>query len=208
MHRPDALEIRGRYLAFVSVPPHRQSAGPPGRSARADRFDDPYVRGSRTRSGGPPPTLFTGSRRGLTALGTALVVLVLGGVGAAIDTAAFGSLKYCFGMLFIGACVLVAVRVHTDDLLGVVIMPPLVYALITIGVGYLHPSTGDGSTGLRDKAIDIASEMILHAPILLAAFVLVTLIALFRGRRAQVARRERMRALATPPGDRRRRPAR
>ncbi|SNQ46680.1 conserved membrane hypothetical protein [Frankia canadensis] len=206
MHRPDALEIRERYLAFVSVPPHRQSAGPQGRSARADRFDDPYVRGSRGRSSAPPPTLFTGSRRGLTALGTALVVLVIGGLGALIDSVAFGSLSYGFGVLFIGGCVLVAVRVHTDDLIGVVIMPPLVYALITIGVGYLDPSTGDGSSGLKNKALDIGSEMILHAPILLAAFLLVTAIALFRGRRAQIARRERARALAQSAGDRRRRP--
>ncbi|WP_205447280.1 DUF6542 domain-containing protein [Candidatus Frankia alpina] len=209
MHRPDAFEIPGRYLAFVSVPPHRQSAGPPGRSARADRFDDPYVRGSRGRTSAPPPTLFTGSRRGLTVLGTGIIVLVIGGVGALIDSVAFGSLKFAFGTLFIGACVLVAARVHTDDLIGVVIMTPLVYALITIGTGYLDPSTGDGSSGLRNKAIDIGSEMILHAPILLAAFLLVALIAVFRGRRAQVARRERQRALAQPPGaERRRRPPR
>ncbi|MCK9877162.1 hypothetical protein MXD59_15495 [Frankia sp. Ag45/Mut15] len=190
----------------MSVPPHRQSARPPGRSPRADRFDDPYVRGSRGRPGGAPSTLVTGSRRGLTALGTALVVLVLGGIGAAIDIAIFGSLKYAFGLLFIGACVLVALRVHTDDLLGVVIMPPLVFALITIGVGYLHPSTGSGSSGLRDKVLDIASELILHAPILLAAFLLVLLIALFRGRRAQIARRERLRASAAHPNERRGRP--
>jgi hypothetical protein len=206
MHRPDALEIRGRYLAFVSVPPHRQSAGPPGRSARADRFDDPYGRDSRSRAGAPPPTLFTGSRRGLTALGTALVVLVVGGLGAVIDSVAFGSLTYGFAILFVGACMLVAVRVHTDDLIGVVIMPPLVYALITIGVGYLDPSTGDGSSGLRNNAIDIGSEMILHAPILLTAFLLVVVIALVRGRRAQVARRERQRAL-TQSSVSRRRPA-
>jgi len=154
----------------------------------------------------PPPSLFTGSRRGLTALGTAIVVLVVGGIGALIDSVAFDSLSYGFGILFIGACVVVAVRVHTDDLLGVVIMPPLVYALITIGVGYLDPSTGDGSSGLKNKAIDIGSEMILHAPILLAAFLAVTVIALFRGRRTQIARRERARAFAQPPGDRRRRP--
>lgn len=205
MHRPDAQVIRGRYLAFVSVPPHRQSAGPPGRSARASGFDDPPGRGLRGRSGtGVPPSLFTGSRRGLTALGTALVVLVVGGIGAAIDSFVFGSLHYAFAVLFVAACVLVAIRVHTDDLLGVAIMPPLIYALITIGAGYLDPSAGDGSSGLRNKAIDVGTEMILHAPVLLTAFVLVAAIALLRGRRAQVARREHERALANQANARRR----
>jgi hypothetical protein len=148
--------------------------------------------------------LFTGSRRGLTALGTGIVVLVIGGLGAAIDSVLFGSLSFVFGVLFVGSCVLAAARVHTDDLIGVVIMPPLAYALITIGVGYLDPATGDGSSGLRNKAIDIGSEMILHAPILLAAVVLVALVAIFRGRRAQVARRERQRSLAQSAADRRR----
>ncbi|CAO5246758.1 DUF6542 domain-containing protein [Frankia sp. AgKG'84/4] len=207
MHRPDARVIRGRYLAFVSVPPHRQSAGPPGRSARAERYDDPYGRGSRGRGGGAPSTLFTGSRRGLTALGTAIVVLVVGSIGAAADSVVFGSLTYLFAVLFVGACVIVAIRVHSDDLIGVVIMPPLAYAIIVTGVGYLDPSTGDGSSGLRNKAIDIGSEMILHAPVLLTAFLLVVVIAAFRGRRAQIARRERQRALAQPPAARRR-PAR
>ncbi|WP_232234874.1 MULTISPECIES: DUF6542 domain-containing protein [Frankia] len=190
----------------MSVPPHRQSAGPPGRSARARGHDDLYARSSRGRASGPPPTLFTGSRRGLTALGTGILVLVIGGLGAIADSAIFGSLKFAFGVLFIGSCVLAAVRVHADDLIGVVIMPPLAYALITLGVGYLNPAAGNGGSGLRNKAIDVGSEMILHAPILLTAFILVVVIALFRGRRAQVARRERQRSLAQSSAERRRRP--
>lgn len=133
-------------------------------------------------------------------------MLVVGGIGAAIDSVISGSLSFVFGVLFVGSCVLVASRVHTDDLVGVVIMPPLAYALITIGVGYLDPATGDGSSGLRNKAIDIGSEMILRAPVLLIAVVLVTLISIFRGRRAQVARREQQRSLAQSAADRRRRP--
>ncbi|MCK9926011.1 hypothetical protein MXD62_02335 [Frankia sp. Mgl5] len=169
--------------------------------------DDSYPPGPRTRSGSPPPpTVVTGTRRGLTALGAGLVAVVVGGIGAAVDSLLFDNLSYVFGVLFVAACVLAAVRVHVDDLIGVVIMPPLAYAVITVVVGFLNPAAGDGSAGLRNRAIDIGSEMILHAPVLLTAVVLVTLIAAVRGRRAQVARRERQRSLAQSAAARRRRP--
>ncbi|MBL7501407.1 hypothetical protein I6A84_36565 [Frankia sp. CNm7] len=142
-----------------------------------------------------PTTVISNNRRGLTAFGAALVTLIIGAVGAVADVAVFGSLGWIFGVLFVLACLGTALRTHVDDLVGVVIMPPLAYAAITVAVGFLHPATGSGG-GLRTKAIDIGSELILRAPSLLIAELLVIVIALVRARRATVARRERARAMA------------
>ncbi|EFC81997.1 DUF6542 domain-containing protein [Parafrankia sp. EUN1f] len=169
--------------------------------------DDGYPYNQRERVGSPPPaTVVTGTRRGLSAFGAALLVIVVGAVGAIIDSLLFDNLRFVFGVLFVAACVLAVVRVHVDDLIGVVIMPPLAYAAITIIVGYVNPAAEGGSTGLKDRAINIGYEMILHAPVLLAAVILVAVLAAFRGRRVQVARRERQRSLAQSAAARRRRP--
>ncbi|WP_241255464.1 DUF6542 domain-containing protein, partial [Candidatus Protofrankia californiensis] len=108
-----------------------------------------------------------------------------------------------FGVLFVTGCILAATRVHPDDLLGTVIAPPLVYAVIAIGVGFTRPSSGDSGGGLKSKAIDIGSDLILRAPVLLLGFAAVVLIAMVRARRARVTHRIRERNL-NPPGNRRR----
>ncbi|WP_322767939.1 DUF6542 domain-containing protein, partial [Frankia sp. Cr1] len=95
--------------------------------------------------------MVTGSRRGLTVLGAALLVLLAGTTGAAIDVVLAGSLGVVFGVLFVAGCVLAATRVHPDDLLGIVITPPLVYALIAIGIGFAHPASGGVGSGMKSK---------------------------------------------------------
>jgi hypothetical protein len=147
----------------------------------------------------------TGSRRGLTALGTGLLAVVLGGVGALIDTVVFGELGFVFGVTFVFGCVFSAARVHVDDLIGVVIMPPLAYAVIIIGKVFIdRPGGGGGSGGgLRNNAIDVGSEMILRAPVLLIAFGLVVIIAFRRGQLAKASRRARGRYRDAPPTRRR-----
>jgi len=142
-----------------------------------------------------PTTIISNNRRGLTAFGASLIVMIIGAVGAAADVAVFGHISWIFGVLFVVACVACTLRTHVDDLVGVAIMPPLAYAVITTGVGLLHPATGSDG-GLKTKAIDIGSELILRAPSLLIAELLVVVIALVRARRATVARRERARAAA------------
>jgi hypothetical protein len=131
-------------------------------------------------------------------------VLVVGGIGAATDSVLSGELGIIFAVLFVLACAVAAAWVHVDDLVGVVIMPPLVYALITVTIGFAHPAAGGNGSGLKNKAIDIASELILRAPALLVAVAAVAVIAIVRGRRAAVARRERERALAQAEARRRR----
>lgn len=177
--------------------PDRQPVGP---RSRPDRPRGPVDRAAagRRRPTLQPTTVISGNRRGLTALGASLVVLIIGAVGAAADVAVFGHLSWIFGVLFVLACVASTLRTHVDDLVGVAIMPPLVYAALTTAVGFLHPATGSGG-GLKTKAIDIGSELILRAPSLLTAELLVVVIALVRARRATVARRERARAMANRP---------
>jgi hypothetical protein len=174
--------------------PDRESAGTRG---RAERPRGPADRASvgRRRPTLQPTTVVSQNRRGLSAFGASLIVLIIGAVGAAADVAVFGHLGWIFGVLFVLACLASALRTHVDDLVGVAIMPPLVYGLLTVAVGFLHPASGSGG-GLRTKAIDIGSELILRAPSLLIAEVLVVVVALVRARRATVARRERARALA------------
>ncbi|WP_242605577.1 DUF6542 domain-containing protein [Frankia sp. Cppng1_Ct_nod] len=191
----DACGNFGRYLAQVSSPPPRPSAGPPGRTGRPT---GQRGRIQGRRNGTPPPTVVTGSRRGLTVLGAAILVVLAGTAGAAVDLLFSDSPGITFGILFVAGCILAATRVHSDDLIGIVIMPPLVYALIVVGIGFVHPSSGSGTGGLRSKTIDIASNLILRAPILLIGFATVALIAAIRARRAQVTRRERERAHTLP----------
>ncbi|WP_007511586.1 MULTISPECIES: DUF6542 domain-containing protein [Pseudofrankia] len=174
--------------------PDRQPAGPRGRTDRPRGPADRAPTGRR-RSTLQPTTVISNNRRGLTAFGASLIVLIIGAAGAAADVAVFGHLGWIFGVLFVVACVASTLRTHVDDLVGVAIMPPLVYAAITTGVGFLHPATGSDG-GLKTKAIDIGSELILRAPSLLIAELLVIIIALVRARRATVVRRERARTMA------------
>lgn len=194
----------------MSSPPYRQRepAREPGRAGASRNSPDPRDGGRprRSGSGAPPPTVHQGSRRGLSALGTGLLVVVLGGLGALVDVVAFGDLGILFGLLFVTSCVIAALRVYVYNLIDVVIMPPLAYAAITIAVGVFRPSGESSGAGLRNKAIDVGSEMILRAPVLLIAFGAVVVIAAVRARRAKVARRERERAYSQAAN--RRRPTR
>jgi hypothetical protein len=156
---------------------------------------DPMSPAPRRRATLQPTTVTSNNRRGLTAFGATLVVLIFAIVGAAADVAVFGNLSWIFGVLFVLACVASTLRTHVDDLVGVAIMPPLVYAVITVAVGFLHPASGSGS-GMRSQVINIGSELILRAPSLLVAELLVIAIAVVRARRATVARRELARAVA------------
>jgi hypothetical protein len=175
--------------------PDRQSPGP---RDWADRYREPVdgpPSSPRRRSTLQPTTVISDNQRALSAFGATLVVLIFSIVGAVADVAVFGSLGWIFGVLFVLSCTASTLRSHVDDLLAVAIMPPLIYALITVGVGVLHPSASTGG-GMKSDVINVGSELILRAPSLLVAEVLVILIAVIRGRRATVARRERARAAA------------
>jgi hypothetical protein len=160
------------------------------------------------RPGGPAPvTVVAGSRRGLTVIASAIVVLVIGILGAIINIAVSGGLGTIFVVVFAIGCVVAVTQVHTDDLFGTIVTPPLVYGIITVAIGLLHPSSGDSAKSTRDQIVNVGLELVLSAPALIIGFLLVLVIGLVRGRRAKVARRSRERALANS-GDGRPRPTR
>lgn len=131
-----------------------------------------------------------GTRRGLTVLGAALLVLVSGGAGATADAVLSGKVGLLFGVGFVAGCLLAAGRVHQEDLAAVIVMPPLVYAALALLVGMFHPSSGGGSgPGLKNEAVDIASELVLKAPVLVMGTVVSATVAIRRAWRARAARR-------------------
>ncbi|MGF7233461.1 MAG: DUF6542 domain-containing protein [Frankia sp.] len=175
-------------------PQYRDSAEPSDWSDRSGA-GNPRRQTQRERAA-PPPTVVAGSGRGLTVLGAALIALIAGFIGAILDSVIFGQLGVFFGICFAIGCLIAVGRVHDDDLLAVVVMPPLIYAVITILFGLFHPSGGGDTAGLKNKVINVGSELILRAPVLIIAMVVVIIVATVRGRRVRAARQERERALA------------
>jgi hypothetical protein len=108
-------------------------------------------------------------------------------LGAAIDLASGSGLRVAFAVLFVGASLLVAARVHREDLLAAVVMPPLVYAFIAIVTAYAQPPGGGIEHGLRQRAIDVGTTLVLTTPVLLVGTAVAVFVAVRRGR--QYARR-------------------
>lgn len=123
----------------------------------------------------------------MTAAGGAVLLTLAAGLGAMIDLASGTGLRVAFAVLFVGGSFLVATRVHREDLLAVMVMPPLVYAAITVIAAYAQPPGGGIEHGLRQRAIDIGTSLVLTTPVLLVGTALAVFVALSRGR--QYARR-------------------
>lgn len=168
--------------------------GPVSARHRLERAELPQ------RSGGP-----LGDRRGLTAAGGFVLLLVFGGVGALLDRMLGHGLWIFFSVGFVAAVLLSALRIHLEDLFASIVMVPLAYAVVGIGSGLLA-ELGSGS-GLRQKATTAAGVLVFGTPILLLSVVVAMVIATARARAATVARRRaRARAArrfgAMPPGTR------
>ena len=129
-----------------------------------------------------PSGLGLGDRRGLTAAGAVVVALLLGAAGGVVDLISGAGLREIFAVGFVTGCVITAFTVHREDLVAVVVMPPLVYvALVLLGAAV----EGQSSSGsfLTNQAIEIVNALILGAPVLMAATGAAFLIALVRSRR-------------------------
>ena len=134
-----------------------------------------------------PAGLHIGDRRGLTATGAVSVALGLGLLGGLIDVLTGPGLRLVFAATFIAGCGFAALRVHREDLLAAVVIPPLVYCAILLGSGGLNQS-GAGGSWVTHEALEMASALILGAPVLLTATGLALTIALAR----TVRRRRRL----------------
>ncbi len=138
------------------------------------------------RTGGP-----LGDRRGLTAAGCAVMLLVFGFVGALLDMFAGHDLWVMFGIAFIGAAALAAARCHAEDLGATIVFPPLVYFVLAFLFTIIHPRSGTHSGGSKQFAIDLGGDLVFSAPILLAATLVALGLATARGRASASRRRKR-----------------
>jgi hypothetical protein len=207
--RPDADYFAGAPAAGSARAPSRSNGqlsgdttsvpAPSARSLasarhRADRTDVPR------RGGGP-----LGDRRGLTAAGALVLLIVLGGIGALVDRALGHGLWIFFSVGFVAAVLLSSLRIHLEDLFASIVMVPLAYGAIGIGSGLIEEL--GSSSGLRQEATSAAGVLVFGTPILLLSIAVAVVIAAARARAAMVARR-RARARAArrfgdvPPGAR------
>ena len=134
-----------------------------------------------------PAGAHVADRRGLTAMGAVTVALGLGALGGLIDVLTGPGLRVVFAALFIAGCGIAALKVHREDLVAAVVAPPLVYCAILVGSGGLR-KTGAGGSWVTRQALELASSLILGAPVLLSATGLALVIALVRAARGRRVR--------------------
>ena len=118
-------------------------------------------------------------RRGLTAVGAVTVALVAGALGGFIDVLTGPGLRTVFAICFIAGCAFAALRVHREDLIATVVMPPLVYVALALLAGAFSQAAPVGGWMTR-QALELAMSLVLGAPVLLTATGLAFAIALVR----------------------------
>ena len=106
--------------------------------------------------------------RGLTAAGAVVVALVLGVVGATYDVATGSGLGTAFAVCFVAGCAIAALRVHREDLVAAVVMPPLVYLLLALLSGLAERDVSSGGF-VTSQALELFNALVLGAPTLMAA---------------------------------------
>ena len=126
-----------------------------------------------------PAGAHVADRRGLTATGAVTVALLLGAAGGLFDVLTGPGLRTAFAVCFVLGCVVAAVKVHHEDLIAAVAMPPLIYCAILLVSGALKKS-GAGGSWVTRQALELATSLILGAPVLLTATGLALLVALIR----------------------------
>jgi hypothetical protein len=119
-------------------------------------------------------------RRGLTATGAVTLALVLGTAGGFIDVMTGPGLRAVFAVCFIAGCALAALKAHREDLIATVVMPPLVYCVIALLAGAFSQTAAVGGM-LTRQALELATSLVLGAPVLLTATGLAFVIAVARG---------------------------
>jgi hypothetical protein len=93
-------------------------------------------------------------------------------------------LRAVFAVTFVLGCVLAAFLVHREDLVAAVVMPPLVYVVLVLVAGGLEAS-GAGGSWLRQQLLELATSLVLGAPVLLTATGLAVVVAAVRVVRAR-----------------------
>jgi len=133
----------------------------------------PVTRGRRS------PLAFFGDTRGLTAAGAAAFALGFGFVGAVVDVVTGEGLRATFAVLFVLGCAIAAYKVHHEDLLAAVVIPPLAYVALAVGAN-LGSRTTIGGSFLKQQVLELMTALVTKAPALLVATGLAAVIALAR----------------------------
>lgn len=128
------------------------------------------------RHAGGTSGLGLADRRGLTAAGGALLLLVATVLGTLLDD----DLGLLFALAFSGGAVLAVLLVHREDVGAAVVAPPLVYAAVLGTLGALT-GTSDGTGPLQRAALDVFTALVVGAPVLLGTTAVVLVLALARG---------------------------
>lgn len=131
-------------------------------------------------SAAPPHGVHVVDRRGLTAFGAVSLALVLGAAGGLVDVLTGEGLRTVFAICFIAGCALAALKVHREDLVAAVVMPPLVYAVMALLAGAFSQTAAVGGV-LTRNALELATSLVLGAPVLLTATAVSFVIAVVRG---------------------------
>ena len=129
---------------------------------------------------GPAHGVHVADRRGLTAVGAVTVALVLGAAGGLVDVVTGPGLRTVFAVCFIVGCAFAALKVHREDLIAAVVMPPLVYVALALAAGAFSQTPSVGGV-LTRQALELATSLVLGAPVLLTATGLAFAIAVVRG---------------------------
>lgn len=124
-------------------------------------------------------SLYIADRRGLTATGAVAVALGFGAVGGVIDVVTGAGLRTTFAVLFVLGCALAAYKVHHEDLLAAVVIPPLAYVALAIAANLGAKTTVDGSF-LKQQVLELLAALVTKAPALLVATGVAAVIALVR----------------------------
>ena len=132
-----------------------------------------------TTQGRPSRGATFGDRRGLTTTGAVLLVLLIGGVGAAVDVVTGDGLRLVFAASFITASTLAALLVRRDRLVSAFVMAPLNYLLLALAGGTAESAGATGSFASQ-RAIDVLNARVLGAPVLVTAFAAALLVVLAR----------------------------
>jgi hypothetical protein len=126
-----------------------------------------------------PAGAHIGDRRGLTATGAVAVALVSGLAGGLVDVATGAGLRETFAICFILGCAFAAWKVHREDLLAAVVIPPLAYVALFVGANIGSRTTLGGSF-LKQQVLELMAALVTKAPALLIATGVAAAIALAR----------------------------
>jgi hypothetical protein len=126
-----------------------------------------------------PAGAHIGDRRGLTATGAVAVAIGSGVVGGAIDVWTGAGLRATFAVCFVLGCAFAAYKVHREDLLAAVVIPPLAYVALAVAANLGSHSTAGGSF-LKQQVLELLAALVTKAPALLVATGLAAVIAAVR----------------------------